>query len=443
MRNKKYRIGGILCLWLFSILAMQAQYTVTGGNGVPYLAADNSAHKIKVYLVNGGDDIQISYTSSSIPHKWYRYRTKALEGEPVASQQNGNTSTVTNIEEGWGYYVQESDIMTNFVWVIDYNKYAFDIKSLRVSEQSDPCSAVLLTGEMTAPALSYRTPSGSIVPLPRQYEISYKTLRWSDESKGFIPETVVRTVEDPFDVALDSLLTDTQIHLTGDLFARHFKREKSISTDLYTARQVVVHVDTTIVSPQSDNQLDLTQDGLSAPATISFNAYSNMTSGGMYIWKIYNNEQGPDFPVIQFNEPQVDYTFRQYGYYTATLEVTDQTGSCTDNSTSIEIRIKESDLQVPNAFSPGASPGINDEFKVAYKSIVKFKGWIFNRWGVQLFYWTDPALGWDGKYKNKYVSPGVYFYVIEAEGSDGYKYKKSGDINILRSKTIQDESIQE
>ena len=40
----------------------------------------------------------------------------------------------------------------------------------------------------------------------------------------------------------------------------------------------------------------------------------------------------------------------------------------------------------------------------------------------------------------KYVQPGVYFYVIEAEGSDGIKYKEKGDINILRPKTIQDEN---
>ena len=94
---------------------------------------------------------------------------------------------------------------------------------------------------------------------------------------------------------------------------------------------------------------------------------------------------------------------------------------------------------VPNAFSPGTSPGVNDEFRVVYKSLVKFSCWIFNRWGQLLYHWTDPAQGWDGKKGGKYVSPGVYFYVIEAEGSDGIKYKKKGDINILRPKTINDQ----
>ena len=32
----------------------------------------------------------------------------------------------------------------------------------------------------------------------------------------------------------------------------------------------------------------------------------------------------------------------------------------------------------------------------------------------------------------KKVDPGVYYYVIEATGADDKKYKKGGDINIIR-----------
>ncbi|MGL5894559.1 MAG: gliding motility-associated C-terminal domain-containing protein, partial [Bacteroidales bacterium] len=93
----------------------------------------------------------------------------------------------------------------------------------------------------------------------------------------------------------------------------------------------------------------------------------------------------------------------------------------------------ESKLEVPNAFSPG-NDGINDIFKVAYQSIVRFRGNIFNRWGVKLFQWEDPSEGWDGEYNGKLVNTGVYFYLIEAEGSDGKKYKLKGDINLFREK---------
>ena len=57
----------------------------------------------------------------------------------------------------------------------------------------------------------------------------------------------------------------------------------------------------------------------------------------------------------------------------------------------------------------------------------------FDRYGNKMIEFDDPSKGWDGKYKGKYVKPGVYYYVIEAKGADGKEYKKKGDINILRS----------
>ena len=64
----------------------------------------------------------------------------------------------------------------------------------------------------------------------------------------------------------------------------------------------------------------------------------------------------------------------------------------------------------------------------------EFECWIFDRYGTQLYHFSDPEGGWDGKYRGKIVSPGVYYYVIKAKGADGKEYKRSGDINIIRSK---------
>lgn len=51
-----------------------------------------------------------------------------------------------------------------------------------------------------------------------------------------------------------------------------------------------------------------------------------------------------------------------------------------------------------------------------------------------------PSFGLGREKGGKYVAPGVYFYVIEAEGSDGKKYKKKGDINILKYKNEDNSS---
>ena len=135
--------------------------------------------------------------------------------------------------------------------------------------------------------------------------------------------------------------------------------------------------------------------------------------------------------------------YEKYGDWAMVASVSNATGECEAVSNSIEIKIAESELQIPNAFSPGTTPGINDEFRVAYKSLVTYKCWIFNRWGVQMYHSTNPAEGWDGKKGGKYVAPGVYFYVIDAVGSDGIKYNKKGSINILRPKKIDDEIIEQ
>jgi len=98
---------------------------------------------------------------------------------------------------------------------------------------------------------------------------------------------------------------------------------------------------------------------------------------------------------------------------------------------SVSIKVVESKIEVPRVFTPNGD-GINDEFRVAYQSIVKFRCWVFNRWQKQLYYWTDPQKGWDGNINGNPARPGAYFYVIEAEGSDGEKYNLKGNINLLR-----------
>lgn len=105
--------------------------------------------------------------------------------------------------------------------------------------------------------------------------------------------------------------------------------------------------------------------------------------------------------------------------------------NCDYYSPVYEVSIGESDIKCPNAFSPGTSEGINDLWKVSYKSIIQFECHIFNRWGIQVAHLTDPSQGWDGKYKGKLVPSGVYYYVIKARGADGKDYNLRGDINII------------
>ena len=106
---------------------------------------------------------------------------------------------------------------------------------------------------------------------------------------------------------------------------------------------------------------------------------------------------------------------------------------------SLDIKVLESSLDVPNIFTPNGD-GINDEFRVVFKSLKSYNCQVFNRWGRKVFSTDDPGKGWDGRINGQMAAPGAYYYVIQATGTDldskgnPIKYKLSGDINLLRGK---------
>jgi gliding motility-associated-like protein len=441
-RKDNRRAASVVGMLLLTF-ALHAQYTVTGGNPPPLLALDDTPNRQQVYLVYGTENVSLQYTSASSSHQWYRYKTKAIEAEPIAATQQGATSTVNPIEEGYGYFVEESGTLPRYIRIIDYSKYAFHIQNLKVTDQAIPCDELRIEGTAEIPPLTYYTPNGLQRELERSFEIIYNTLEYSEENKNFSPKIVTETLKgNPFNTPLPPPLCDTEITLKGDLFARHFNVESSISTSTYQAVSIVAHLDTTTTSFAGPNVCSGSgnSSGFSAPVDIHFEAIANEPVATFFKWTIVHHKEGKSDTILSFTARSMDYTFKDEGAFTAILEVGDRLGKCKQTD-SISIEIGETCLSAPNVFSPGTSPGVNDEFKVAYKSIVSFKGWIFNRWGSEVFYWTDPAKGWDGKKGGKYVPPGVYFYVIEAKGANGKNLIQKGHINIIRDPNAQDKII--
>lgn len=453
-RNCLRRVLGTLCFLLLVLTAHAQKYTVTGGQGTPLLAIDESANssKFQVYLVYGMDNVEIRYTPTSSSYQWYRYKNKAGaggDGERISSEQEGGTTVIRNIEEGYGYYVVEDDNMAKtggYVWIIDYSKYAFDITSFYVDTQKSSCDNMFFGGTGDVKEMRYTTPKGSSTILQRKFLVTYQTMEKTEDELDLIPVTVTDTINNPFTGYTRAPYYDTDVTLKGDLFARHFGVEKVITSDVYQAVAVdaVVKIDTVSYASDVPN-LVVKGDSLSAPVEFNFTAIANTPVAAVFKWTIsQKNEGGENTPLLNSPNEDANYTFNQNGTYFVDLEISDRTLACTWKlEEPITINISDTYIDVPNAFSPGTTPGINDEFRVAYRSLTRFKCWIFNRWGAEIYYWTDPSKGWDGKKGGKYVAPGVYFYVIEATGSDGKSIKKKGSINILRSKRIDDEIIEE
>jgi gliding motility-associated-like protein len=90
--------------------------------------------------------------------------------------------------------------------------------------------------------------------------------------------------------------------------------------------------------------------------------------------------------------------------------------------------------EIPNVFTPNGD-AINDRLMAKTTGLVEkidFK--LFNRDGLLLFRTEDPRINWDGTYKGKIVSPGVYFYqcdVYENRISGLELFHLSGFVHVI------------
>lgn len=422
----------ILLFVLYSFpLALSAQKVrVSGGAGVPYEYKEDLAGTgvEAVYLFNTLSGATLSFTSSLPSVKIYRYTNSTADRELVPASDisemqgvQGTVYTVSNLIDGRGYYIDANSIRAQ--WVIDYNAHQSRLNSITPIEADDKCSLLKLLIDKDDD-LSFYTSNGVKRTILCKYIVSYNTMEWKDdkftETLITIGEKVIGT-----ELVINAPLSDTHFMLHGNQFARHFQIDNPIQSGLYEAVSAEAHITT-----QQDG--DSNQDsglGGSAPLTIRFYGHGNEPVSRFYTWNIYNVKDLEN-PVMRYTDKDIQYTFDKTGDYKVLLEVADRTSYCAD-TVSVSFKITESFLDAPNFFIPGNSSGVNNEFKVVYKSLIRFKCTIFNRWGVKLYEWKDPSKGWDGKHNGSYVNPGAYYYVIEAEGADGIKYKKGGDINIL------------
>lgn len=165
---------------------------------------------------------------------------------------------------------------------------------------------------------------------------------------------------------------------------------------------------------------------------ISANNSEPVSSNFRYEWQFARDVAFSDLFLTRFDAETI-YSFQETGIFYVRLITTNLDTEETFQSDAFIIRIAESELDVPNAFSPNGD-GVNDLFKVKHKSLVCFEAVVFNRWGQELHRWnlSNIDVGWDGSAHGNQVPEGVYFIVVNALGADGISYRIKRDINILR-----------
>jgi len=90
--------------------------------------------------------------------------------------------------------------------------------------------------------------------------------------------------------------------------------------------------------------------------------------------------------------------------------------------------------EIPNVFTPNGDD-INDRLIAKTSGLVEkidFK--LFNRNGLMIFRTSEPRINWDGTYKGRIVSPGVYFYqcdVFERRITGLEQFHLSGFVHVI------------
>ena len=129
-------------------------------------------------------------------------------------------------------------------------------------------------------------------------------------------------------------------------------------------------------------------------------------------------------------DTSVQHIYNKTGTYNTCLIAYNQYG-CSDTLCQPVQAITIPLIDVPNAFTPNGD-GINDQIHVRGYGIDKLNWSIYNRWGELVFESLSQDAGWDGKYKGVLQPQEVYTYLLNVQFTDGTKYRKTGDITLLR-----------
>ena len=89
-------------------------------------------------------------------------------------------------------------------------------------------------------------------------------------------------------------------------------------------------------------------------------------------------------------------------------------------------------LEMPNIFTPN-NDGSNDMFLPRnYFNINEYKLVVINRWGQVMFESNEITVGWNGFFKNKECSEGVYFWKVDFSDNYGNDSMIHGNLTLVR-----------
>lgn len=133
----------------------------------------------------------------------------------------------------------------------------------------------------------------------------------------------------------------------------------------------------------------------------------------------------------------VNYLYQEPGIYTVTLYSLDTVCDImrTQEKEIAINAIADIDKLMPNVFTPN-NDGNNDFLTLVGSELLdgynSFAIKIYNRWGGVVFSTDNNNFSWDGRFEDKLLSEGVYFWIINAENGCGQKSESKGVVHIIK-----------
>lgn len=170
-----------------------------------------------------------------------------------------------------------------------------------------------------------------------------------------------------------------------------------------------------------------------APLEVSFT--NNSMNAISYKWFFGDDTTS----ILEHPDPNIYYFPDDYEVILAAVSE----AGCIDSMSYKWIEVEPSSLEIPNVFTPNED-GYNDYFYVAATSLRTLHVKVVSRDGKKIYEFEGQGdelrewKGWDGKVGGgRYASPGVYYYIIEAEGWDFVEYPGKiyrGVLHLIRDK---------
>lgn len=451
----KRRILGLLFLLFFSFEMYATTFSVPDESGIVY----NS--KGECMLFYDMDKASVSFSDeiadfsnvrcSRIVFGETKIDTFVIENNYISISSDKQTVTLKSPIANSGYLF-EYDVYSNgdslkktaFTWITKFEP----LESLIWTKDSIYCEELDID---FSPVLTYKTKFGETKKIIRNMTISYNTL--TDGENGPSENSTQEQIEESNTITISPVPYVNTTFVLSDFTIESQKYQ--ITSDTFITQAVVAFptmtttakflhegdegIDSTLKFSTSFDEAISLSGNFRSSGPLLLNLISNSSDlANHFEWAVTHGvtaEQG-DFSnaFVLFEKDINSYEVADPGLYCFELTVSNiRNDSVCENKSYACFSIAESQLNIPNAFTPNGD-GTNDEFRVAYRSIASFNCHIYDQWGRKVYESTDITKGWDGYVGNRIGDIGTYFYYIEAVGTDGVEYKKKGSVNLIRTK---------